>query len=313
MDFGKLPPEINTVRMYAGPGPQSMLAAAAAWDQLSGQLYDVATSYHSTTAGLAGRWRGPAATAMAETTAPYIRWFNATAADAAQTAAQARAAADAYQSAFAATVPPPVLIANRALRTSLIATNSLGHNTPAIAAAEADYERMWIQDAAAMYAYAHASAAVSTLTPSTSPPTAPVTGPSTRAATADREVISTAAQIISILPEALEALSSASPQRFGAALLSMSPLLSKLSSLRLGFAKEASVPIAVAIAGATKAVNAHRATVTAGVGRTTSIGALSVPQTWLPAPSAGVASADYHSAAAAIGRWVSGRVRPGAT
>ena len=39
MDFGALSPEINSARMYAGPGPGSMLAAAAAWKGLAGQLH----------------------------------------------------------------------------------------------------------------------------------------------------------------------------------------------------------------------------------------------------------------------------------
>jgi len=34
MDFAILPPEINSGRMYAGPGSGPMLAAAAAWDGL---------------------------------------------------------------------------------------------------------------------------------------------------------------------------------------------------------------------------------------------------------------------------------------
>ena len=38
MDFGALPPEINSGRMYAGPGAGSMLAAAAAWDGLAAEL-----------------------------------------------------------------------------------------------------------------------------------------------------------------------------------------------------------------------------------------------------------------------------------
>ena len=35
MDFGALPPEINSGRMYTGPGCGSTLAAAAAWDGLA--------------------------------------------------------------------------------------------------------------------------------------------------------------------------------------------------------------------------------------------------------------------------------------
>ena len=66
----------------------------------------------------------------------------------------------------------PVIAANRALLMSLIATNFLGINTPAIAATEAHYGEMWAQDAAAMYAYAGSSAAAAMLTPmAVAPPT----------------------------------------------------------------------------------------------------------------------------------------------
>ena len=68
------------------------------------------------------------------------------------TSNQAKAAVAAYEAAFAATVPPPVIEANRALLMMLIATNILGQNTPAIAATEADYMEMWAQDSAAMRA-----------------------------------------------------------------------------------------------------------------------------------------------------------------
>jgi PPE-repeat protein len=36
IDFGALPPEVNSARMYAGAGAGSMLVAAAAWDALAG-------------------------------------------------------------------------------------------------------------------------------------------------------------------------------------------------------------------------------------------------------------------------------------
>jgi PPE-repeat protein len=49
------------------------------------------------------------------------------------------------------TVPPAMIAANRAQLMSLIATNILGQNTPAIAATEAHYGEMWAQDVTAMF------------------------------------------------------------------------------------------------------------------------------------------------------------------
>ena len=87
---------------------------------------------------------------------PYIDWMSTTAAQAEETANHARAAVAAYEAAFAMTVPPPVIAANRALLAALVATNFFGQNTPAIMATEALYAAMWAQDAAAMYGYAGA-------------------------------------------------------------------------------------------------------------------------------------------------------------
>jgi PPE-repeat protein len=42
MMFAALPPEINSGRMYTGPGPGSMLAAATAWEQLAADLESTA-------------------------------------------------------------------------------------------------------------------------------------------------------------------------------------------------------------------------------------------------------------------------------
>ncbi|MGH3969238.1 MAG: PPE family protein [Mycobacterium sp.] len=170
MDFGALLPEINSARMYAGPGSEPMLAAASAWDGLAAELLLTATAYRTVIDGLTGQqWMGPASAAMAAAAAPYATWMSTTAAQAEQTAAQAKAAAGAYEAAFAMTVPPPVIAANRAQLAALVATNVLGQNTPAIAATEAHYGEMWAQDAAAMYGYAAHSAAASQVTPFTGP------------------------------------------------------------------------------------------------------------------------------------------------
>ncbi|OBJ10714.1 PPE family protein [Mycobacterium colombiense] len=171
MDFGLLPPEINSGRVYSGPGSAPLLAAAAAWNGLAAELHSAAASYGSSISELRTTWRGPSSAAMAAAAAPYIEWLDGTAVQAEQTAVQATAAAAAYEAVFAATVPPPLIEANRALLASLTATNFLGQNTPAIAATEAQYTEMWAQDAAAMYAYAGSSAAATRLTPFGAPPT----------------------------------------------------------------------------------------------------------------------------------------------
>jgi PPE-repeat protein len=81
-------------------------------------------------------------------------------------------AVEAYEQAYAMTVPPPVVAANRALLAHLIATNFLGINTPSIMETEAHYGEMWAQDATAMYGYATQSqAATSQLRPTTAAPT----------------------------------------------------------------------------------------------------------------------------------------------
>jgi PPE-repeat protein len=170
LDFGVLPPEINSARMYAGPGSGSMITAAAGWEGLAADLRSQAASYSSVVSGLTSDgWRGPASASMAAAAAPYAAWMNTTAAQAEQAANQAKAAAAAYEAAFSATVPPPVIAANRAQLASLVATNFLGQNTPAIAATEVHYAEMWAQDAAAMYGYAGSSAAATQLTPLTGP------------------------------------------------------------------------------------------------------------------------------------------------
>jgi PPE-repeat protein len=169
LEYGALPPEINSGLMYTGPGAGPMLVTSVAWDALADNLYWTATSYGSAISDLTASWLGPSSASMAAAAAPYVSWISATAAQAEQAATQAKAAVAAYEAAFAMTVPPPVIAANRALLLMLVATNFFGQNTPAIMATEALYAEMWAQDAGAMYGYAGAAAAASTLTAFTIP------------------------------------------------------------------------------------------------------------------------------------------------
>jgi len=221
IDYGLLPPEINSGRMYAGPGPGSMLAAAAAWDKLAAELHSTAAAYGSVVTGLAGGpWVGPASAAMARAAQSYVTWLHSTAAQADQAASQATATVDAHSAALAATVPPPVIAANRALLLHLISTNFLGQNTPAIGATEGQYSEMWAQDAAAMYGYADASATASRLSPFNSPPqTTNPGGQATQAASvakttgtaAGTSAHSTLAQLMSSLSTTQSSLTSSAP------------------------------------------------------------------------------------------------------
>lgn len=214
MDFGALPPEINSGRMYAGPGSGSMLAAASAWDGLAAQLYSASAAYESVISNLASGWQGASSVAMAAAAAPYVEWMGATGAQAERAAAQARAAAASYETAFLATVPPVSIAENRRQAASLVATNVFGQNTAAIAATEAEYGQMWAQDAAAMYGYAGSSATAAQMSPFNPAPqtTNPVgaagqSGAVAQAAgTAPTNAQSALSQLMSTTPRTLQGL-----------------------------------------------------------------------------------------------------------
>jgi PPE-repeat protein len=150
---------------------------------------------------------------MAAAAAPYTAWMNTTAAQAEQTANQAIAAASAYEAAFGMTVPPPVIAANRTQLASLVATNLLGQNGPAIAATEAQYGQMWAQDATAMYGYAAQSATATKVPSFTTAPqtTAPGALAGQAAATTQATGTSTQAslsQLTSAVPTTLQGMAS---------------------------------------------------------------------------------------------------------
>jgi PPE-repeat protein len=164
VDYGLLPPEVNSGRIYTGPGAGPFLAAASAWAGLAADLQAAAAGHRSVITELTGGpWLGPASASLLAAVTPFISWLDSGAVDADQAASQAFAAAAAYEAAFTATVPPPVIAANRALLAALVATNFFGQNTPAIAATETLYAEFWAQDAGAMYTYAGSSAAASQL------------------------------------------------------------------------------------------------------------------------------------------------------
>ena len=285
MDFSALSPEINSGRMYSGPGSGPLMAAATAWDELATELDTRAASYSSVISRLTGaEWLGPSSASMAAAAAPYAAWMSTTAAQAEQAAAQAMAAASAYEAAFAMTVPPPVIAANRSLTMMLIATNILGQNSAAIAANEAQYAEMWAQDSAAMQGYAAASAASTTLTPFTSPPqTTNPAGLAGRAGTV-AQAAAPAAAIGTIGDGVLVSLNLISLASLGVSGAILGQGAVGLTDQHRG---EAGPPVDLAAVGQPNPGTAglvsrvgSGAAVSAFTGRASSIGGLSVPPSW---------------------------------
>ena len=266
MNFATLPPEINSGRMSVGPGSVPMTEAAAAWDKLAARLYARLADYRSVTSKLATAWQGAARR--------YIDWLDCTAARAAHAATQAAAAAKAFESALATVVPEPVIAANRAQRASLASGNCLGQLGPLIADIEAEYDQMWVRDAAAMNAYAVASADAVLVTPFGSP-----------AATSSPEVMSVGYQVMSAIPGALQAFSASPLTTVDASLAAVTSPLSKMSSLTapsdFALTHLSSVNKAAALHTAASMLSlSKKPSVTARAGRGASIGTLSVPRAW---------------------------------
>src|SRR6201995_6048046 len=149
VDFGALPPEVNSALMYMGPGSSSFQVAASAWNGLAAELQSAAQGYETTITQLASdEWHGPASAAMATAAQPYVTWLQETSTQAEQAAAQAQAAVPAYEQALAAAVGPPLVAANRAETAAAVQANVFGQYTPLIAQREAKYGPTGAQAAA---------------------------------------------------------------------------------------------------------------------------------------------------------------------
>ncbi len=315
--FPWLPPEINSALMFAGAGSGPLFSAASAWDGLASDLSGAASSFQSVITGLAaGPWAGPASLSMAAAAAPYVGWLSAAAGQAEAAAAQARAAATAFESALTATVHPAAVAENRTQLLSLIATNILGQNTPAIAMTEFQYMEMWAADVGAMFGYHTSSLSVASALPAFSLPSLSLPGLSNLGSLVPSGLSSLASQatgLVSSSPigagvESAVSSVTSNPALMGVAEMSMYPASMMMSPIMM--AAQAGMHGTPAAAGAAAAADPAKFVgsttpgmkplggvgglggAEAGLGKARLVGAMSVPPNWQgSAPTRMVSSA----------------------
>lgn len=336
VDYGG-PPEYNSGRMYAGVGSGPLMASAAAWQSLAAELGSAGGAFQAVIEALTSTaWLGPSSISMALAAAPYAVWMMATAGQCEAAAAAASAAAGAFEAARAGVVPPPVIAQNRAQLATLVATNFMGFNTPAIAANEAHYDQMWAQDSTVLYGFAADAAGVTgTLVPFTPPlPNSDPVGLAAQSAALGQSagnaagqqstnllsnaglpagldgqtMLSMGPQLVSTIPQVLQGF--ASPLSSGLSPASglgqfqslLSPFMSVLSNPgMLGGATGAAGGVGgggLAGLGGASSVGAQ---VEAMAGRAGSLGGLSVPATWTAGTAESVGSARAVTPVAAPG------------
>jgi PPE-repeat protein len=197
MDFISLPPEVTAALIHSGPGAESLITAADAWQQLAAGLEDSAPLYTSVVSTLTQAWKGPSSAAMSDAVAPYLAWLRTTAAQCQQLAASAQAAAAAFGQAQSAMVTPAQVAANRTRLVQLIATDRLGGNLAAIAETEAQYQTMWVNNSSALSRYEATTAQALDLPLFSSPPAiASATGTAAQASAASGAAGTPAASLL---------------------------------------------------------------------------------------------------------------------
>ena len=184
VNYWGLTPEVNAIRLTTGPGAAAMAPVVAAYTAAGTTHMQQGAQMMATAATTAaGSWQGVGGSAMMMAAVPKSEWQIEAGAHAAKASCLIGEAAAAHSAAVAATIPYPVVIANRIREATLQATNIIGQNTPAIGEADAEYAEYHAQNATAMTGYFTAAAGIASgLSVPLTPPVASGANPAGMAA-----------------------------------------------------------------------------------------------------------------------------------
>jgi PPE-repeat protein len=302
------PPEVHSALLSSGPGPESLLAAAAAWNSLSADYESVAEELSALLAAVQiGAWQGPSAESYVAAHVPYLAWLMQASANSAATAATHETVATAYTAALAAMPTLAELAANHAVHAVLVATNFFGINTIPIALNEADYARMWVQAATTMATYQAVSSTALASTPQTTPAPQILKANSTNSGGGNQDQgggptqpgwweqrfqwITTAIEHDLSQPDAIQALltdpvlTTELPHWAGEVLLTFAPQITQLTALSFGL-----IAPALPVAGAAGLAGLAGLSQSTAVSTPAVPGAVAAPATSDIRPVAGVAA-----------------------
>lgn len=172
MLYETLPPETNSANIEMGPGPNSMLAAAQAWERVAKEMSsEVFEPFRRVLDELLEAWSGQSAMRITETTAPFLKWLIELEKQLKVAHEQTTYLRMVYGLARRAIVPRQNILDNRAERDKLVTTKEFGLDSNEIAELDRVYQNYWVQDTNAMRNYHNVvRQALSTMTAWQPPP-----------------------------------------------------------------------------------------------------------------------------------------------
>jgi PPE-repeat protein len=147
-DAAAFPPELNYTLLTTGDLGASLMGAGAAHQSLADMLLaEMIQMGFNTSSTAAVSWQGPGGQTMQMSAGEFISILEAASTWIQTASQQALEVVSAHQAAVQAMIPAQVSLTNRATQGTLVATNFMGFNTPAINVLDGQYGGFWINNA----------------------------------------------------------------------------------------------------------------------------------------------------------------------